>query len=134
MAEPHIDGWAVMRNHYLPSNDPLKKKVFRRVERLLAVPHGHGPLFRVVWVAAGIILVLAGLVMMVFPGPALVVLPMGLAMLAGTFPWARTAVKTSIDRGVDMQRWLAGLDVRVKVVAASAAACLAAAVAAAFLL
>lgn len=68
--------------------------------------------------------------MTVFPGPAIVVVPVGLAMLAGVFAWACRLVSVSIDVGVDAQQWVEGLPVHVKVLGSAIGACLAAAVAA----
>ena len=44
--------------------------------------------YRIVFVVAGAVVTLAGVVMLVTPGPALVVIPIGLAMLAMEFAWA----------------------------------------------
>lgn len=110
--------------------DRLKAEISRRVQNLVGVPEGHGRVFRMAWAAAGVVLVLAGVAMTVFPGPAIIVIPMGLAMLAGIFAWARGLLDTSIDRGVDVERWITGLDLRVKVLAALVAACVVAVVAA----
>ena len=41
----------------------------------------------------GSILLLAGLVMLVLPGPALIVIPLGLAILAIDFPWAKAVMQ-----------------------------------------
>ena len=38
-------------------------------------------------------MLLAGLVMLVLPGPALIVIPLGLAILAIDFHWARTVMQ-----------------------------------------
>ncbi len=47
------------------------------------------------WILAGtgVILLLAGLAMIVLPGPAIVFIPLGLALLAGEFVWARKLLK-----------------------------------------
>lgn len=107
--------------------DRLKAEISRRVQHLVGVPEGRSKVFRMAWAAAGVVLVLAGVAMMVFPGPAIIVIPMGLAMLAGIFAWARGLLDTSIDRGVDMERWVAGLDLWVKVLAVLVVVCLVAA-------
>jgi|GEM_PF-1460467 len=44
---------------------------------------------RVIWVIAGFTVLLIGIVMIVLPGPAIIVIPMGLAILATEFIWAR---------------------------------------------
>ena len=38
-------------------------------------------------------MLLGGLMMLVLPGPALIVIPLGLAILAIDFPWARAVVQ-----------------------------------------
>lgn len=110
-------------------NDPMKERMHRKVQSILEVPEHHGWVFRVAWVIGGVVLVLAGLAMTVFPGPAIVVVPVGLAMLAGVFAWARKLVSTSIDVGVDAERWAAALPLRVKVMALLVGVALAGAVA-----
>lgn len=48
---------------------------------------------RLVRTVAGSIVLLAGLAMLVLPGPAVIVIPLGLAILAIDFPWARAVVR-----------------------------------------
>jgi tellurite resistance protein TerC len=43
---------------------------------------------RIVRIIVGSIVLLVGLAMLILPGPALVVIPIGLAILAIDFPWA----------------------------------------------
>lgn len=50
---------------------------------------------------AGVIVVVAGLVMIVFPGPALIVIPIGLAMLSLEFAWAERLLDSTLERGID---------------------------------
>lgn len=107
----------------------LKARLHRKVRALLEVPKDHGRGFRIVWALGGVLLVLAGLAMTVLPGPAIVVVPVGLAMLAGVFAWARKLVSVSINVGVDVQRWVKDLRLRVKVLAVLIGVCLTAAVA-----
>jgi uncharacterized protein (TIGR02611 family) len=55
----------------------------------------------------GASVVLAGVVMIVTPGPALIVIPAGLALLATEFLWARAVLvrlKRTIDDQVDRAR------------------------------
>jgi uncharacterized protein (TIGR02611 family) len=53
---------------------------------------------RALFVAAGFTVVAAGLVMMLLPGPALVVIPIGLAMLALEFAWAERLLEHAISQ------------------------------------
>lgn len=50
---------------------------------------GRGRIFRVVWVGIAILLLVLGLAMAVLPGPALIVIPIGLIMLSIGFPRSR---------------------------------------------
>ena len=55
---------------------------------------------RVAVVAAGVAIVLAGLAMTVLPGPAIVVIPIGLSLLALEFVWAEN-ILDKIAQGAD---------------------------------
>lgn len=57
-----------------------------------------GLVYKTAWITAGVIVVLAGLVLVVFPGPALVVIPIGLAMLALQFAWAERLLEQALVR------------------------------------
>ena len=52
---------------------------------------------RALFVAAGFTVVAAGVAMLVLPGPALVVIPIGLAMLALEFAWAEQLLVRAIE-------------------------------------
>ncbi|HEX8123246.1 MAG TPA: PGPGW domain-containing protein [Solirubrobacteraceae bacterium] len=53
---------------------------------------------RWLFVAAGFTVLLAGLAMLVLPGPALAVIPIGLFLLALEFQWAETWLERSIHQ------------------------------------
>jgi uncharacterized protein (TIGR02611 family) len=53
---------------------------------------------RWLFVAAGFTILLAGLAMLVLPGPALAVIPIGLFVLALEFQWAETWLERSIHQ------------------------------------
>lgn len=46
----------------------------------------------------GVIVTLAGIAMLVLPGPAFIVIPMGLGILATEFEWARRLLHTFKER------------------------------------
>jgi tellurite resistance protein TerC len=48
---------------------------------------------RIVRTVVGTIVLLAGVAMLVLPGPAVFVIPLGLTILAIDFPWARAVVQ-----------------------------------------
>ncbi len=53
---------------------------------------------RVVVAVVGVTLLLLGLIMLVTPGPGLVVIPLGLAILSIEFAWARYWLKRARER------------------------------------
>ena len=55
-------------------------------------------LYRIAFAAAGATVTLAGLVMFITPGPALIVIPIGLAMLALEFAWAERLLEHAVER------------------------------------
>lgn len=52
---------------------------------------------RVLIVAAGFVVTLGGIVLLVLPGPAFVIIPIGLALLALEFAWAERALEKALD-------------------------------------
>jgi uncharacterized protein (TIGR02611 family) len=108
--------------------DETRQGVEHKVERVQRRYEGHGKVFRVLWVLAAITVVLAGLAMTVFPGPAVVVIPLGLAMLAVEFAWARRLLIVGMERSVEVKDRLQDASVRTNVLAGAAVACLVAAV------
>ncbi|HVL97310.1 MAG TPA: PGPGW domain-containing protein [Solirubrobacteraceae bacterium] len=56
----------------------------------------RGRLYRIAFVSAGVAVTLVGLAMLVLPGPALVVIPIGLAMLAMEFAWAEAMLEKAL--------------------------------------
>jgi len=60
----------------------------------------------IVFFAGGVILIV-GLVLLVLPGPAIVFIPLGLAVLATEFRWARKWLSTG-------RRWLRGRFQKIK--------------------
>ena len=58
----------------------------------------RGRVYRTVFAVAGATITLAGVVMFVTPGPALVVIPIGLAMLALEFAWAEQLLERAVQR------------------------------------
>jgi uncharacterized protein (TIGR02611 family) len=54
---------------------------------------------RVLYVLVGFTVLLGGLAMLVLPGPAFLVIPIGLAILALEFTWAETMLERAIEQG-----------------------------------
>jgi uncharacterized protein (TIGR02611 family) len=103
----------------------LQGRIERERERYERRPRA----FRVLWVIAGAILVMAGLAMVVFPGPAFIVIPIGLAMLSFEFAWAQRLLDKGLEGGKAAQELADNATGRQKAFAGVAAVCAVAAVA-----
>ena len=71
------------------------------VEKLEARREDHlrrGIFYRIVFAVAGAIVLLAGVIMLVTPGPAFVLIPIGLAMLSMEFAWAAVALEQALEK------------------------------------
>jgi uncharacterized protein (TIGR02611 family) len=58
----------------------------------------HSLAYRALFGLAGAIVLLGGLVMLVTPGPAFVLIPIGLAMLSMEFAWAASALDKALEQ------------------------------------
>ena len=87
--------------------------------------------YRVAWVTAALFVIVVGLLMIVLPGPALVVIPIGLAMLSLEFAWAQRLLDHTLERGIDAKDMAKNASRRKQVLGAAAVVCLVAAVIAA---
>jgi uncharacterized protein (TIGR02611 family) len=71
------------------------------VEKLEARREQHRDrhvLYRALFGLAGAVVLLAGIVMLVTPGPAFVLIPIGLAMLSMEFAWAAVALDKALEQ------------------------------------
>ena len=76
--------------------------------------------YRVLYLTTGLILFLGGLAMLVLPGPALLVIPIGLAMLAMQFAWADWALGIALRQASKAQQKAAEATRRQKIFGALA--------------
>jgi uncharacterized protein (TIGR02611 family) len=60
--------------------------------------------YRILFLIAGAIVTLGGLAMLVLPGPALIVIPIGLAMLAMEFAWAENMLEKAVAQAEKAQQ------------------------------
>ena len=56
------------------------------------------------YAVAGVTLLLAGIAMLVLPGPAFVVIPIGLALLSLEFTWAERLLERSLEEAAKAQQ------------------------------
>ncbi|HET7308291.1 MAG TPA: PGPGW domain-containing protein [Gammaproteobacteria bacterium] len=84
--------------------------------------------FRIGWTVLAFLITIAGIVMIIVPGPAIVFIPAGLAMLSFEFTWAQRILDFALTRGMDAKEYAEHLDRRKRRAAMIAAACVSAAV------
>jgi uncharacterized protein (TIGR02611 family) len=78
--------------------------------------------FRIGFGLVGALILLAGLVMLVTPGPAFVLIPIGLAMLSMEFIWAERLLDKSLEQAARAQQKAAQTSRTQRVLAAIATA------------
>ena len=115
--------------------EPSKiRELFERLEDRRQEHLEHGRLYRVAFALAGFTVLMAGLAMLVLPGPALAVIPIGLAMLALEFAWAERLLEGAVDRAEAAGRAAKETSARQRIVGIIAVVLLAGAALAAALL
>ena len=88
------------------TDPPAPPERSRWAEKLAERRESHltrSRLYRIMFVIAGVIVTLIGIAMLVLPGPALVVIPIGLAMLAMEFTWAENALEKALAQAEKAQ-------------------------------
>jgi uncharacterized protein (TIGR02611 family) len=75
-----------------------RPKLIEKLEARRATHRERGRLFRIGFGVAGALVLLGGLVMLVTPGPAFVLIPIGLAMLSLEFVWAEQLLERSLEQ------------------------------------
>jgi uncharacterized protein (TIGR02611 family) len=87
--------------HFEGMENPPRRPRPKFIERLEArrASHRHRGLpYRVAFGIAGTVVLLAGVIMLVTPGPAFVLIPIGLAMLSLEFAWAAVALEKALEQ------------------------------------
>ncbi len=78
-----------------PVKPPLAERLLAQRER----HHRRSKPLRVLIMLAGFTMVGVGIAMLLLPGPAFVVIPIGLAMLALEFAWAERLLHKALQKG-----------------------------------
>ena len=79
-------------------------KVVRKLQEKRETHKDRHMVVRVAFVLAGLTLLLGGVAMLVLPGPAFVVIPVGLALLSLEFSWAGRALDKSLVKADQAKR------------------------------
>jgi uncharacterized protein (TIGR02611 family) len=80
-----------------------RPKLIRKLEARRAIHRRRHPLYRVGFGFAGFVVTVAGTIMLVTPGPAFVLIPIGLAMLSMEFAWAERLLHKSLEQAAIAQ-------------------------------
>jgi len=99
-----------------PSAEP-RPGMMERINRRRDTHKDRGRIYRAVWVVAAFTVLLAGLAMTVLPGPAVLVIPLGLLMLSFEFAWAERLFDESVRRAEGARARARGIDRRQKILA-----------------
>lgn len=80
-----------------------RPKLIERLELQRATHRERHVVFRLAFGLTGALILLAGVVMLVTPGPAFVLIPIGLAMLSMEFIWAERLLDKSLEQAAIAQ-------------------------------
>ena len=83
--------------------DAPRSRLVDRLQQRREAYRRKSALYRAAWVTAGTIITAAGVGMLVLPGPAFVVIPIGLAMLSLEFKWAERALDLALEHAEKAQ-------------------------------
>jgi uncharacterized protein (TIGR02611 family) len=91
----------VSGEHAAPHRE--KPKLVQRLEAQRDRHRDRAKVVRALYVVAGLTLLLGGIAMLVLPGPAFVVIPIGLALLSLEFTWAERLLDRSLEEAAKAQ-------------------------------
>jgi uncharacterized protein (TIGR02611 family) len=113
---------------------PGEPALVRKLRERQAEHKQRGRLYRLGFVAVGLVVLAAGVTMLVTPGPAFVVIPIGLAILSLEFAWAEHLLERALIKGEEAKRKASEATRAQKILSGLAIACAAAAALAAAIL
>jgi uncharacterized protein (TIGR02611 family) len=102
----------------------MRDRIMQRVTERRARHVARGRAYRVAVAVAGFAVLVAGLAMLVLPGPGLLTIAVGLALLALEFAWAERLLGRTLDRVERVRpksRRSGGLTILTVAIAAAAA-------------
>jgi uncharacterized protein (TIGR02611 family) len=116
------------------SERPGEPALVRKLRERQAEHKQRGRLYRWGFVLLGSAVLAVGIAMLALPGPAFVVIPIGLAILSLEFVWAERLLEKALIKGEEARRKAADASPAQKALSATAIACAFAAVVAAAIL
>jgi uncharacterized protein (TIGR02611 family) len=80
--------------------DPTPRpKLVTKLQERKEIHRERSRLIRILYALVGFTVLLGGLAMLVLPGPAFLVIPIGLAILALEFTWAESMLERALEQG-----------------------------------
>ncbi len=113
---------------------PGEPKLVRKLRERQVEHKQRGRLYRWAFVLLGIAVLGIGIAMLALPGPAFVVIPIGLAILSLEFAWAEHLLEKALIKGEEAKRKASEASRGQKILSGLAIACAAAAALAAAIL
>lgn len=103
-----------------PRINPSAPRIVQRLQARREHHRSRGILVRAAFVVAGVVALLGGVAMLVLPGPAFVVIPVGLAILSLEFAWAERLLDRSLEKAASAQQSARAASPGLKLLAAVA--------------
>ena len=103
--------------------EPQPPPIVQKLQAKRASHKDRNKVVRLAFVLAGLILVLGGAAMLVLPGPAFVVIPIGLALLSLEFSWAGRLLDKSLVKADQAKEKAANASRTSKLLTAAGIAC-----------
>ena len=101
---------------------PSEPKLVTKLRARQQEHRQRGRIYRALFVVAGGVVLAAGIAMLALPGPAFVVIPIGLAILSLEFAWAEHLLERALVKGEDARRKAAAATPAQKALSAAAVA------------
>jgi uncharacterized protein (TIGR02611 family) len=105
-----------------PGPTPPRPKIVERLEAQRERYKERSRVVRIAFAVVGFTLLIGGLAMLVLPGPAFVVIPVGLAILSLEFTWAERLLERSLEEAAKAQKKASETTTAQRVLSAIAAA------------
>src|SRR3712207_4157240 len=99
---------------------PPEPKLVKRLRARQAEHRSRGRVYRALFVLVGLVVLATGIAMLALPGPAFVVIPIGLAILSLEFAWAERLLERALVKGEDARRKAAAASPAQKALSAAA--------------
>jgi len=106
----------------MEAQPPSEPKLVTKLRERRVEHRQRGRIYRTLFVLAGLVVLATGIAMLALPGPAFVVIPIGLAILSLEFAWAEELLERALIKGDEAKRKAAAATPAQKALSAAAVA------------